>query len=73
MLESSESSREEQVYRQQDRCADCGILLETRAQYANCASCGEPICRDCARARARSEAPLICVTCWETESFIADE
>jgi len=55
------------------RCADCGILLETRGHYATCASCDEPICRDCARAHARSEAPLICVTCWESESFVADE
>jgi rubrerythrin len=73
VLEPPKSSHNEPMYRQQYRCADCGILLETRAQYAHCASCGEPICRDCARAHARSEAPLICAACWDGESFVADD
>jgi rubrerythrin len=73
VLESAESSRDERMFQPQHRCADCGILLETRAQYVKCASCGEPICRDCARTHARSEAPLVCAPCWESESFVADE
>jgi hypothetical protein len=55
------------------RCADCGVPLGIPSQVgATCSECGQPLCRDCARAHAEDGEPMLCRSCWESQSIGAD-
>jgi hypothetical protein len=55
-------------------CADCGIPLGIPLQVgATCSECGQPLCRDCARADTEDGEPMLCRSCWESQSISTDD
>jgi|GEM_PF-2401521 predicted amidophosphoribosyltransferase len=58
----------------EQRCADCGAVISAaEVSGARCVRCGEPFCRDCARAQIEREEPMVCVACWESEHLASAE